>query len=167
MPELRDNNGQNPEQTSWGSLEPYVQLVRSLLPRATGVALFDAEGELRWSSDALTGPDLPQAVAESLGDARSNPSSQGSFQLLGGNRPAYLCWLRDDEQRLIAAVAVLCRAASGPDPEPRTVNFTLSLLRPVLECLRSDLLSRATIERLNRVVSSLDKTRESLVADAA
>jgi diguanylate cyclase (GGDEF)-like protein len=168
MSETSNHNAQNPEHAApWSSLEPYVQLVRSLLPRATGIALFDADGELRWSSDTLTGPDLPQAVANSLGDARRNPSSQGTFYLLGGSRPAYLCWLRDDEQRLIAAVAVLCRAATCPEPEARNVNFALSLLRPVLECLRRDLLSRATIERLSRVVNSLDKTREALVSDGA
>src|SRR6185369_6654017 len=39
----------------WGSFEPYVQLVRSLLPRATSVSLFDATGTMRWTSETTTG----------------------------------------------------------------------------------------------------------------
>ncbi len=149
----------------WGSPEPYVQLVRSLLPRAGSVSLFDAEGELRWSSETLTGPDLPHFVAEALSSAHNNPSSAGELRMLGGNQPAYLCWLRDDNQKPIAIVTVVCRPGGDQDSEARTFSFSQSLLRPALECLRRDLLSRATIERLNRKVSNLDKDREGVLAN--
>ena len=42
----------------WGSFEPYVQLVRSLMPRAMSVSLFDAGGIQRWSSETTTGPEV-------------------------------------------------------------------------------------------------------------
>ena len=48
----------------WGSSDPYVQLVRCLLPRASSVSLFDAAGALRWTSETLSGPDLPNFVAK-------------------------------------------------------------------------------------------------------
>ena len=163
MSESRNSPSLNPD--PWGSLEPYVQLIRSLLPRATSVALFDANGEQRWSSETLSGPDLPATVAEALESARQDLASAGEFHVLGGNQPVYLCWLRDDTQRLLAIVAVLCRAGGDLDSEARNFSFSLSLLRPALECLRRDLLSRATIERLNKTVTHLDKDRESLLAD--
>ena len=163
MSEPRKTQGTSPD--PWGSLEPYVQLIRCLLPRAASVAVFDGEGELRWSSDTLTGPDLPQIVAESLGTARGNLSSCGEFRMLGGNQPANLCWLRDDAQKLIAIAIVVCRPGGDHDAEARNFSFSQSLLRPALECLRRDLMSRATIERLNRTVASLDQDREALLAD--
>ncbi len=159
-------NIQSATASPWGSPDPYVQLIRSLLPRAASVSLFDAQGELRWSSETLTGPDLPQFVAEALGVAHENPSSSGELRMLGGNQPAYLCWLRDDELEPIAIVTVVCRAGDT-DSEARNFSFSQSLLRPALECLRRDLLSSATIDRLNRTVSTLDKDRKQLLADGA
>ncbi|HKZ74910.1 MAG TPA: hypothetical protein VJ011_12645, partial [Steroidobacteraceae bacterium] len=44
------------------SFEPYVQLIRALLPRVSTIALFDAGGGLEWSSDAATGADLLNLV---------------------------------------------------------------------------------------------------------
>ena len=163
MSESRNSPSLKPD--PWGSLEPYVQLIRSLLPRAAGIALFDANGEQRWSSETLSGPDLPATVTEALESARQNLASAGEFHVLGANQPVYLCWLRDDAQRLLAIVTVLCRPGGDLDSEARNFSFSLSLLRPALECLRRDLLSRATIERLNKTVTSLDKDRESLLAD--
>ena len=53
---MSDTSDNNADADPWGSFEPYVQLVSSLLPRASSVALFDAKGELRWSSEPTTGP---------------------------------------------------------------------------------------------------------------
>ena len=40
------------------SMEPYAQLVRSLLPRAAALCLFDHAGKLLWSSVSNTNPEL-------------------------------------------------------------------------------------------------------------
>ena len=61
-----------PPPDPWGCYEPYVQLVRSLLPRAISVALFDAHGALRWSSDAAAGPDLLNLVDDALAADRKS-----------------------------------------------------------------------------------------------
>jgi hypothetical protein len=84
---------------SWASLEPYAQLVRSLLPRASGVAVCDAAAKLRWSSDAATWPELVQAVEHSVHDAAGDGSNAGQLRVLDGGVPLYLCWLRDDDSR--------------------------------------------------------------------
>src|SRR5512142_2565039 len=91
----------------WGSFEPYVQLVRSLLPRATSVSLFDAAGAMRWSSETTTGPDLLDVVENALG-ANRTPQGPGLMRLLDGNVPVYLWWVRDDAEQLLGVVAVLC-----------------------------------------------------------
>src|SRR2546429_9832037 len=38
--------------------EPYVHLVRCLMPRTSCVAMFGPAGELAWSSESMLGPDL-------------------------------------------------------------------------------------------------------------
>lgn len=96
----------------WGSFEPYVQLIRSLLPRATSVAVFDAQGETRWSSETTTGPDLAQIIEEVLPLARHDEDGAGEMRLIGGTQPVYVCWLRDDDGALLAIVAVVCRPTS-------------------------------------------------------
>ena len=165
MEDASNKNGSLPD--PWGSFEPYVQIVRSLLPRAASVALFDATGQMRWTSETTTGPDLHELVESTLEAAGSSPQGAGQMRLLGGNLPVHLCWLRDDAEQLMGIVAVLCRPNGEADSESRGFSFAHSLLRPALECLRRDLLSRAAIESLNRTVHSRDKDLELLLADGS
>jgi diguanylate cyclase (GGDEF)-like protein len=151
----------------WGSFEPYVQLVRSLLPRATSVSLFDATGTMRWTSETTTGPDFYDLVENALAVSGPSPQGPGLMRMLDGNLPVYLCWVRDDADLLIGVVAVMCRQSHDSDSENRGFSFSHSLLRPVLECLRRDLLSRAAIEQLSRTVSSRDRDLELLLADGS
>ena len=154
-----------PTANPWDCSEPYVQLIRSLLPRASSVALFDTKGELRWSSETTTGPDLLNVVDDTLSKARSETEGAGQQRLLAGNHPVYLFWLRDDSAQLLAVVAVVCRPTSDQDVDARTFSFAYGLLRPALECLRRDLTARTAINELNRAVSALDKDLELLLAD--
>lgn len=145
MTDPGNKNEQTPD--PWGSIEPYVQLVRSLLPRATSVSLFDATGAMRSSSETTTGPDFHSLVESALEAGGPSPQGPGLMRMLDGNLPVYLCWLRDDAEQLIGVVAVVCRqtGTGDADSEKRGFSFAHALLRPVLECLRRDLLSRAAI----------------------
>ena len=64
-------------------------------------------------------------------------------------------------------VVVVCRHSGDPDSEASGFSFAHALLRPALECLRRDLLSRAAIDQLHRTVNSRDKDLELLLADGA
>ncbi len=161
-----DNKGE-PGSDPWDSFEPYVQLVRSLLPRANSVALFDSTARMRWSSDPTTGPDLHELIESALEAAGASPQGPGQMRLLDRQFPVYLCWLRDDSERVIGVIAVVCRANGDSDGEERGFAFAHSLLRPALECLRRDLLSRVAIDALNKTVSSRDRDLELLLADGA
>jgi diguanylate cyclase (GGDEF)-like protein len=165
MTDPSNKNEQTPD--PWGSFEPYVQLVRSLLPRATSVSLFDAAGGMRWTSETTTGPDFYNLVENALEAGGASPQGPGLLRMLDGNLPVYLCWVRDDTEQLIGIVAVVCRSSGDPESESRGFSFVHSLLRPVLECLRRDLLSRAAIDHLNRTVTSRDRDLEMLLADGA
>src|SRR5580704_10770959 len=145
----------------WGSFEPYAQLVISQLPRAASVTLFDSKGELRWSTDPTTGPDLVMLIEETLAAATTG-SDSGALKMLAGGLPVYVCWLRSDAGAPIAILAISCRAA---ETEARSFPLVHALLRPALECLRRDLLARAAIFDLGHRVNSLDKDLELLLAD--
>jgi len=153
----------------WESLDPYAQLIRSLLPRATNVAVCDCEGKLRWSMEPVDGPDLTELVDDSLYAARTELKLDGQVRLLGGDVPIYLCWLRDDASQLLAIVAIPYRrgTTAAARSEPNTFSFVYSLIRPALECLRRDLLARASIASLHDTLSELDRDLELLLADGS
>lgn len=146
--------------------DPYVRLARSLLPRTSVVAMFGPSGELMWSTDPMTGPDLINIVDDALLSARASPESPGALRLLEGNLPVYLCALRDERRGLLSLLAVVCRASEAQDKRLE-FNFAFSLLAPMLECLRRELLSRATIDELTHTVGGLDKDLHLLLAQDA
>src|SRR5438105_5930460 len=145
------------------SFEPYLQLVRSVLPRATSVALYDATGSLQWTTDATAGPDLHDLIENAL--QAGSPEGPGQMRLLEGGLPLYLCGLRDDREQLRAVVVVVCRASGDPDAKARAFAIAHALLRPVLECLRRELLSRTALEELSRAVKSRDRDLELLLGN--
>src|SRR5882672_11235874 len=148
-----------------GSFEPYGQLVRSLLPRATSVALYDAAAKLLWSSETTTDPDLHNLV-ENAAEAGGAIQGAGQMRLLDGTVPVYLCWLRDDSERLIGVLVVVCRQSGDPDSEARAFSVAYPLLRPGLECLRRELLiERGARQQLERALNSRDEELELLLGD--
>jgi diguanylate cyclase (GGDEF)-like protein len=150
---------------AWGMLEPFAQLFRAMMPRAANIAVFDAAGRMRWSSDATIGPDLSSRVDSILPVARNPASGDGTLEMLGG-QPSYLFWIRGDDKALLAVVAVLTRPAPN-ESEPRSFSFAHSMLRPALECLRRELLTMHLIDDLKSTVGELDEDLELLLADAA
>jgi diguanylate cyclase (GGDEF)-like protein len=147
--------------------DPFVRLVRSLLPRTSCVALFGPSGELMWSTDTMIGPDLINIVDDALLSAAANPGGAGQLRLLAGNLPVYLCSLRDEAQQLLAILAIVCRAPDSHERKIPDFTFAYSLLSPVLECLRRDLITHATIEELNQTVGGLDKDLNLLLTQGA
>lgn len=137
--------------------DPYVRLLRSLLPRASCVALFGGNGDLMWSTEQTLGPDLLNAVDDALLGARAGTTGTGQLRTLEGNIPVYLCPLRADAGQLLAVAAIACRTHDAQDKRNPDFAFAYSLIAPALECLRRELITRVTIEELNGTVSALDK----------
>ncbi len=148
---------------NWSSLEPYAQLVRSLMPRASSVAVFDAHATLRWSNDSATWPELVQAVEQSAREAAADSASAGQLRILEGDVPLYLCWLRDDDSRELLAVVAIQSRAKG-DGDQRSFSFVHALIRPALECLRRELVARHSIEFLTENLTARDRDLELVLA---
>jgi diguanylate cyclase (GGDEF)-like protein len=160
------SNAAPPEQSA-ARYEPYFRLVRSLLPRASSLALFDVAGDLVWSSETMTGPDLMNVVEDALLAARSSQAGAGQLRTLEGNLPLYLCSLRDDAGGLLAMVAVVCRPNEGGDRKHQDFSFAQSLLAPALESLRREFLAQAAIEELHGTVADLNRDLELLLSHGA
>jgi len=150
------------------SMEPYAQLVRSLLPRASALCLFDGAGKLLWSSVTNTNPELFALILQGIahfdsqeGDRQSD--TIGQHCALPDDAPAYLFWLRDERGALAAVVAVVCNRLAN-DANVLPFSYVHDHLRPALELLRRDLLARADIEKLNEHLTARDKDLELLLS---
>jgi diguanylate cyclase (GGDEF)-like protein len=143
------------------SMEPYAQLVRSLLPRAASVSLFDRGGKLLWSSASSASPDLFALVLQALGERHADDA--GQHCALADDAPAYLFWLRGAKGEIAAVAAVVC---SRPPNEANVLPFSFvhEQLKPALELLRRELLAQASIDMLNESLSARDKDLELLLS---
>jgi diguanylate cyclase (GGDEF)-like protein len=149
------------------SMEPYAQLVRSLLPRAASISLFENTGKLLWSSAASTNPDLfalvLQAIAHLEGRQGKKGEVDGQHCSLPDDGPAYLFWLRDGAGSVAAIVAVVCNRIRV-DADVLPFSYVHDHLKPALELLRRDLLARADIDLLNESLDARDKDLELLLS---
>jgi diguanylate cyclase (GGDEF)-like protein len=125
------------------------------LPRAQTIAIFDARGASRWSTDQAVIDALKPIAAAAVAALRAAPDSPGELQVLPGNVPVYVSWIRDDSRHPLAMLVIAC-AASG-DSAPRGHSLVQALLAPVLECLRRELLARVMVARFKQTVAELKK----------
>jgi diguanylate cyclase (GGDEF)-like protein len=151
----RGSEGSGKPADAWSGFEPHAQLCRSLLPRAQTIAIFDARGGLRWSTDQAAAEGLKLIVADAVAALRSAPDSPGDLHMLPGNAPAYVSWIRDESRHPLAILAIAC-PPSG-DSEARGYSLVQALLAPMLECLRRELLARVTVAKLKRTIVELRK----------
>src|SRR5262249_34974158 len=87
------------------SLDPYGQLLRVLMPRASYITIFDRLGTPLWLSDGYDGFDLLHLVEESLNAARTAGAADHDENRHGFSRSwdgdtAYVFILRDGSNLL-------------------------------------------------------------------
>jgi diguanylate cyclase (GGDEF)-like protein len=142
-----------------GSLEPYGQLIKMLLPRALSIDIFGPAGKKYWSSTDVVSPDISQLIAQARHTVAG--AEEGLFRLLDDGTPVYLFRLCEDGGELVAVLSVTCRADNG---ESRPWSFVHSLLRPALECLQRELVAQESIGALSRSLEVRDKDLDLLLS---
>ncbi len=154
-----------PERTPaspWSSLEPYSQLLRALLPRMSSLSVFDAQGQLHWSTEMAVAPELSKLIAESAKQA--TPGVPG-VQATLGSEPIYLFWLLgEDAAEALPFVVVAISFRASSDGEQRSFAFVHGLVKPALECLRRELLARHEILNLHSSLAEQDDDLEMLLS---
>ncbi|WP_175597252.1 bifunctional diguanylate cyclase/phosphodiesterase [Peristeroidobacter soli] len=139
------------------SLDPYGQLVRVLMPRASYIAIFDRLSTPLWLSDGYDGFDLLHLVEESLHAAGAERATVDEENRHGFSRSwdgdtAYVFVLRDGAN-LLGALAVSCQDGSNG---ARSTAFVHGLLRPALQVLARELAHQQSVGDLRKNLTSRD-----------
>jgi len=134
------------------SLDPYGQLLKSLMPGASGIAVYDARGTPLWVGSEYHGPDPQPLVDAALGEAPPLTTAEvDGFTRDHEGSPAYVFRVRNDHGEVIAVCCLITR-----DSEKRPYSLVLALVRPVLECLKRELDARASVGALARNLEAHD-----------
>ncbi|MCZ8130967.1 MAG: bifunctional diguanylate cyclase/phosphodiesterase [Steroidobacteraceae bacterium] len=144
---------------SSSDLESYGQLLRMLLPRSQGLAVYGAGGHALWLANGQDDPDLHRLAVELTTPQPGTPQEIDGYSRVFDGATAYGFRLRDDQGLPLAAVTLLTRE----NGEPRPFSLLLGLVRPALECLQRELSMRASIGMLSRDLSSRDRDLELLL----
>jgi diguanylate cyclase (GGDEF)-like protein len=150
------------------SLDPYGQLLRVLMPRASYIAIYDRLSTPLWLSDGYDGTDLLHLVEESLNAARQGGASHEDDNRYGFSRSwdgdtAYVFILRDGAT-LLGALAVSCQDGSSG---ARSFAFVHGLLRPALQVLARELSHQYNVTDLRRDLTSRDGDLDLLLDASA
>ena len=141
------------------SLDPYGHLLRMLVPRASGIAFYDARATPLWVVDGYDGPDPQPVVEEALKKAPPATTAQiDGFSRDFEGAPAYVFRLRNERGQVIAVAALLTR-----DGEQRPFSFIQQLVQPALECLQRELQARTALGMMSRDLQSRDDDLELLL----
>ncbi|TAK55607.1 MAG: EAL domain-containing protein [Gammaproteobacteria bacterium] len=134
------------------SLDPYGHLLRMLMPRAVGIAFYDADGKPMWVADGYEGPDPLPLVRAALSDVPPATTARiDGFSQDHEGAPAYVFRLRDSDGNVIAVATLLTR-----DIENHPYSFVQHLVQPALECLQRELEARNSLGELSRDLRARD-----------
>ncbi len=143
------------------SLDPYGQLIKMLMPRASSIGIFDRDGLSLWWSDGEENPDLQDLTNE----ARANDTELATHNVSGFSRAlngdsAYVFAMRDAQNVALGFFAVI-----SPDTASGARPYTIvhGLLRPALDVLTRELANQYSIDDLQRNLSARDGDLELLM----
>ena len=143
-------------------LDNYSQLMRALLPRMTGVSIFNAAAELYWSSEMVADDALRRVVGASMRAACESPGAPGVA--LSDGDADYIFWLwRPSGDQSAPFAAVLLRCKGDADSDNRTLSFVHAMVRPALEILTRELLNREQILNLSGALAEHDQDLDMLL----
>lgn len=142
------------------SLDPYGQLIKMIMPRAIGVAIYDRDGMLLWIADGVENPDLQEMVNEACTVLRDGAADQAGLVRDWGGDSAYVFVIRDGAQLPMGFVGVVL-----PDTNSGARPFTTihGFLRPALDVLARELVNQYNIHFLRRDLSARDGDLELLL----
>jgi diguanylate cyclase (GGDEF)-like protein len=148
------------------SLDPYGQLVKMLMPRASCIAIYDRTSTPLWLSDGCDGPDLTHLMEEALNAANNgdaDPEEREGFARSWTRDTAYVFILRDGAT-LLGALGVSCQDSSGG---ARPFSLMQGLLRPALQVLSRELSSQYTVGFMREEQATVRDADLDLLLDAS
>jgi EAL domain-containing protein (putative c-di-GMP-specific phosphodiesterase class I) len=111
----------------------YAQVLRMLMPPINRVGFYDAGGNALWSSDGVEEPEFRMHLDLVLARFRSEPDEQpGTYAAVDQAEPIYLFAIRDDDQKLLGAVGLVCRELPASTAYRRREHVE-KMLNPLIE----------------------------------
>jgi diguanylate cyclase (GGDEF)-like protein len=104
-----------------------------LLPSARSVAIYDDSAELIWCSDGFEQPDLRALLERQR--ASETLSGRGRVDNTAAGVPVFIAGLRGADSRPLGSIVIELGSSSSRN----TPSMVVSMLRPVLDCLESQL----------------------------
>lgn len=132
-----ERSGAAASQTDAG-YEAYAQLVRMLLPSSGEMAVYTPEGELGWCHGGVERPEFRALIDEIKRDPAALESYVAELRSIGPGMMALFASLNDDGGQPLATLIV--ELGDGRSEAARAM--AVSLMRPVLACLRWQLLTQ-------------------------
>ena len=115
----------------------YAQVVRMLVPPASKIGFYDAQGSALWVSDRDEGPELAKHVVQLLSrvDARTNGAEHSvAYTAVEDADRIFLFRIDDADRGRLGAVAIACRdMARAANGSAKTIA---RMLTPLIEILR-------------------------------
>jgi diguanylate cyclase (GGDEF)-like protein len=116
-----------------------------------------------WLNEGQDAPELHRLLQQAMrDDLQASRGGSGLSEPVDREHTAYVFMLRDIEGQLLGAVGIVLREAGRADGG-RPFALVEGLLRPVLECLRRELLAQYSIDDLQRNLSLRDRDLELLL----
>jgi hypothetical protein len=124
--------------------EAYAQLVRMLLPSSGEMAIYTPEGELGWCRGGVERPEFRALIDEIKRDPAALDANVAELRSIGQGMTALLASFNDDGGQALAILLV----ELGDARSEAASAMAVSLTRPVLACLRWQLLTQRSGARL-------------------
>lgn len=112
---------------------PYGQLVKMLLPRSTGVAIYNHAGELVWCSGGYEKPEYQQLAGRTLAATQRN-AEIGAIVTTKAGHPAFCAQLHSCDRALGCVIVEL-----GATRDVWNQTVIAGLLTPVVRCLEGSM----------------------------
>ena len=121
------------------SFEPYVRLLRVLMPTLCGVVVHDGFANLIWASDQWDLADEPMVVKDTIANALVDAAAfAGIHRTLDADHVVYCFAMRAAISDLLGVVSLVVRP-TGIRSEARPLKYVRQLVQPALECLRREM----------------------------
>ncbi len=136
-----DSDSQAPQT----SFDPYGRLLKMLMPSVNAVIVHNGSGSFVWSSDDWQLTQVEPLVTEAIAAAHLDDSEYaGIAREFDADSCAYCFAVRSEDAAVLGAVTLMARIV-GSQGVARPIAYVRQLVQPALECLKRELVLRASL----------------------
>jgi EAL domain-containing protein (putative c-di-GMP-specific phosphodiesterase class I) len=116
--------------------DSYAQVLRMLMPPINRVGFYDASGNALWSSDGVEEPEFRMHLDLVLArfTAEDDDEQPSAYAAVDQAEPIYLFAIRDDAQKLLGAIGLVCRELPASTAYRRREHVE-KMLNPLIEII--------------------------------